>query len=85
MNNISSHNVERIMKFVLTNRNDWSDIGICLLWGISAFLHEDSVRKSTSCDIFLDYYPSGSIQTLYVKRSPDVKTMPMNQALTSLG
>ena len=54
-NNISSHDVERIMKFVLTNRNDWSDIGICLLWGISAFLRGDSVRKSTWCDIVLDY------------------------------
>ena len=54
-NNISSNDVERIMTHVLTNCNDWSDIGICLLWGISAFLRGDSVRKSTWCDIFLDH------------------------------
>ena len=46
-NNISSEDIEKIMKYVLTNRNDWSDIGICLLWGISAFLRGYSVCKST--------------------------------------
>ena len=54
-NNISPNDIENIMTYVLTNRNDWSDIGICLLWGISAFLRGDSVRKSTWCDIFLDH------------------------------
>ena len=54
-NNISSQDIEKIMRHVLMNRNDWADVGICLLWGVSAFLRGDSVRKSTICDIFLDY------------------------------
>ena len=65
-NNISGNDIERIMTYVLTNRNDWSDIGICLLWGISAFLRGDSVRKSTWCDIFLDHNHGAGKKEIFV-------------------
>lgn len=54
-NNLSVKDLDRLMTYLLSSRNDWSDISIPVLWGISGFLRGDTVRRSTWQDITLDH------------------------------
>mgnify|MGYP003321265803 FL=1 len=54
-NNLSVEELDNIMDYLLKNKDGWSDIAICMLWGISGFLRGHSVRMSTWKDIYLDH------------------------------